>query len=44
MAVSAVVSEATGSDIIIIIIIKYADYWQVHGLMEDNLYLFRMFD
>ena len=30
--------------IIIIIIIMYADYWQVHGLMEDTLYFFLMFD
>ena len=27
-----------------IIIIKYAAYYQVHELMEDNLYFFLMFD
>ena len=30
--------------IIIIIIIKYAAYYQVYGLMEDNLYFFLMFN
>ena len=30
--------------IIIIIIMKYAAYFQVHGLMEENFSFFLMFD
>ena len=29
--------------IIIIIIIKYTGYYQIHGLMENNFYIFFMF-